>query len=777
MNNRVNRLERVGKRILPALLFALLVLGAYSSALLSRRNFAGRDLLVYNLPMEKTVHDAYARGQLPVWSPEISGGRPLLPNPNAGALYPLRAVLAGLPFPAAVRVFPILHWIAAGVGTIFLLGSLGLSRAGAWTGGVTYVFSGVGVSEVFYPHIQPGMALLPWILWALARPAASRGGKLVVLSILFGLVFLAGDVFTSGIAIVSCALWALLEENRAERSAAFVLLALAVLLGGLLALPQILATSLWAAETNRGVLGMKLGDSFFFSIHPVRLLELVVPYPLGWTWTLENADVWGWSLFRGKAMGVFSTLYAGAFAVIALVTSWTSRERGARFARFLFVFALLVSVLPSLVPASWERFPSPLPLRNPEKFAVAMTFALALFAGLAFDRLRHAHRRPRGMLAVGGLFCVATVATAVFRDPVARAAVRAIEGDPSLSRIAADRLPAALAEGGLLWVATIISLDLLRRPGRTALVGSLALLTLVLITANRKIARTLTELEMFSPTPFARYLDRADPDRAYRTLGESIYRSEKISLDFANRDDDYTDAGRRLWIYSTSTFWSRGTVFNLDFDVGDLSRVESLRQFSILTAGSPESARLFGSLGLRWGIRFRDQKAMPGYERFGGDFLQDWDELKGALPHVRLVESWREEITPLSALNTIPRLGPQEVVLETGVRQRGRARAGMVRIHENWPERLVVSVEAPDPTWLFVLRGYWSHRTVHLDGRPVEVVPAQVAFSAVPVPAGRHTIEWRETVPGIEISRWGPVLFVLMAAGLAARDRRTRRPA
>ena len=31
----------------------------------------------------------------------------------------------------------------------------------------TYVFSGVSVSESFYPHIQPGMTLLPWILWAL----------------------------------------------------------------------------------------------------------------------------------------------------------------------------------------------------------------------------------------------------------------------------------------------------------------------------------------------------------------------------------------------------------------------------------------------------------------------------------------------------------------------------------------------------------------------------------------------------------------------------------
>jgi hypothetical protein len=96
------------RRALPGVLFALLVIGVYAGPLFFRRNFAGRDLLTYNLPVERAVHDAYARGRLPVWIPEISGGRPLLPNPNSGAFYPVRPLLSLVRFPAAARLYPVL---------------------------------------------------------------------------------------------------------------------------------------------------------------------------------------------------------------------------------------------------------------------------------------------------------------------------------------------------------------------------------------------------------------------------------------------------------------------------------------------------------------------------------------------------------------------------------------------------------------------------------------------------------------------------------------------
>ncbi len=47
----------------------------------------------------------------------------------------------------------------------------------------------------------------------------------------------------------------------------------------------------------------------------------------------------------------------------------------------------------------------------------------------------------------------------------------------------------------------------------------------------------------------------------------------------------------------------------------------------------------------------------------------------------------------------------------------------------------------------------WRHRVVLLDSREVDVVPAQLAFSAIPVPAGSHRIEWRESFPGWSVSR------------------------
>jgi hypothetical protein len=94
---------------------------------------------------------------------------------------------------------------------------------------------------------------------------------------------------------------------------------------------------------------------------------------------------------------------------------------------------------------------------------------------------------------------------------------------------------------------------------------------------------------------------------------------------------------------------------------------------------------------------------------------------------------------------------------------------------QNDPERLIVDVVALDPGWLFVLRGFWLHRSVQIDGRPVADFPAQVAFSAVPIPAGRHRVEWRELVPGGNVSRWGPVVFVLLSAVLLTRERRRKK--
>jgi hypothetical protein len=487
---------------------------------------------------------------------------------------------------------------------------------------------------------------------------------------------------------------------------------------------------------------------------------------------LDASQVWTRSVFHGKAVGLFTTLFAGGFAVVGAVALRRERLRGARFGRVLALVALVLAVAPSLIPASWRGLASPIPLRNPEKFAVGLALALAVLAGLAFDRFRRKPPGSRGMVVIAAALGLCAAAAWMWTKPAGRVALRLVGETSGSESLAGEKLAAAFAEAGLLWVATLLALESLRLRTRYGPAIALALLTLVPIAANRKIARTAREEAVFAPTPFAQFQRKLDPHGQYRTMGASGYRPPSaLEESNAANDPGQLEFSRRNWNDYTPALWGRGVVFNRDFDSGDFSRLQSLRAFSLVAARYREGSAFFGALALRWGIRFRDQDPLPGYHRVGGDPLMDWDEHERPYPDIRLLTDWREETGAVPALNSIPRLAAGQVVIESGQSRRGAARPGRLRIFENSPERLRLEADAPDPTWLFVERGFWNYRQVILDRRPTEDFPAQLAFSAVRVPAGRHAIEWRECAPGGSISRWGPVLFALAVLLLVSPGR------
>ncbi len=739
------------------LLLLLLVLAAYADPLLTHRTFVGRDIVPYNLPLEKAVHDAWGRGRIPVWWDAISGGRPLLPNPNAGVFYPMRVGLAAVTFPLAMRLFPIGHWFLAGWGMLCLMRAAGGSRAGAWVAAVSYAFSGVVVSEVFYTNFLPGAALLPWSLWALARPGGGRIPRLIPIAFVYGLMLLAGDAFSVAIAVLSGVLWILLETPRAERPGQALRLGTGLLLGGLLALPQVVATALVAPETRRAVTGIRLREVFQFSIPPARLLELAVPYPFGPAWSMDLSLDWGAGAFRR----FFTSFFVGPIAVYGLLSRFRESPPGTRFARAVTVICLALALVGNLVPRAWAEWTSPIPLRYPEKLMLGAALGLSVAAGTAVDRLR---RRgvTRGVLA-GALALAAAAVAAWLLPSAAGALVSASVGAAAAPRELAGReLSGALADAGLLWGATAIAIVLLAVEDRARLRAALVLLTVVPVAAGRPIAQTQSADAVYQPTAFARAIARRDPEGVFRGIDESPYQTTRLRAVSERGDWGGTAHYRESWLYYTATLWGRSPVFNGDLDVGDFSRFESLRQVSYLAALRTDSAPFFRSLSLRHGVRFRDQDPIAGFRAFGGDALRVFDENPEALPPIRLVESWREEAGPVQALAALPRLSAQQVVIETGREAAGSARPGTLRVLARTPEALSLATTALDPTWLFVLRGDWDFRSVRVDGRAVPVHTAQLAFSAVRIPAGAHRVEWREEAPGLEVSRWGPVAALLI---------------
>ena len=772
------------------LAFLLLVAVVWANPLFVHRSFAGRDLIAYNLPTEKAIHDAYTRGHFPLWVEEISGGRPLLPNPNAGALYPVRMLLALFPFPIAAKLFPILHWALAGLGTLALARRLSVSRAGSWIAGVTYAFSGVVVSDVFFPHVLPGAAVMPWVVWVLVgagagTPSPSFAARALGLSLLFAASILSGDPFTFGMAILAGLGGIAFAAPRLERGALVGLLAVSVGLAALAALPQILATALWIPETHRAVTGVTWREALQFSVSPWRFLELVVPYPFGPVWTNDIRTCWGWSLFSGKMMGLFLTLYAGSLSAIALGVTWPLRTPAARLGRFLVAAAAVLSASWFLIPAAWREHAAPVALRNPEKFALLLPFGLALLCGAALDALAARPRLPRWILGVGVALTLAAVAAVAWPGGAARVGLASIGATRTdLVDVAARELPAALAEGASLWIATAVGLDLARSrkagPAAVSTLAGLALLTLIPIAATRRIGWTFRQEEVFAPPPAVRWMAKRDPENRYRTLGEMAYRPpQALEAAESGYDLGFLEIVRRNFDTHAMVLWGRGAVLNGDFDNGDLSRVESVRMLSGMGDRFRDPGALFASLALRFGIRYRDQlPPVAGFAPVRTVGNDAWDENPAALPDIRLATEWREEPDALSALRDLQSLGPGAIVVESGrtavSAPNGAAGTAGVKIISRSPERLLLETDSASPGWLFVLRGFWRHRVVRVDGVEAEVVPAQLAFSAIAVPAGRHRVEWEESFPGWSISRFGPVLYGLAIAGLFVRARAHR---
>jgi len=747
------------------LAFLLLVIVAYADPLFTHRTFIGRDLLPYNIPLEKAVHDAWSRGRVPVWWDAISGGRPLLPNPNAGVFYPVRMALAGVAFPEAMRLFPIVHWILGGWGMLALMRVCGGSRAAAWVAAASFAFSGVLVSEVFYFNFLPGAALLPWSLWALARRPPRRLPRIVPVALVYGLMLLAGDAFSLVIAASSAVLWILLETAREERAGRALELLAGLVVAALLALPQIVATGLVAPETRRMISGFRLQEVLTFSVRPARLLELVVPFPFGPAWSMDLSLDWGAAAFRR----FFTTLFVGPIALIGILRTFPGSPRGARFARVLAVGGIALAVAGSFVPDAWGSLTSPIPLRYPEKFMLAAAFGLALAAGIAVDGLRRGRAGISAIVGVAAALALAAVAARLAPEAAGRF-VAAAAGAPAGDRMRVGLgLPGALSEAGLLWMATALGIALLRGDRLPRLAGALALLTLVPVASNRKIAQSAGDDAVFPPTPFARVVAKRDPGRVYRELDESLYQTTALRGPSERGDWGGTSHYRSTWIYYTQSLWGRGTVLNGDLDAGDFSRLWSLREVSYLAALRSDSAPFFSALALRYGSRYRDQDPIAGFRPFGGDAFRVWDENPDAQPRIRLLERWREEVGPVRALSAIPRLSPAEIVIETARGGTGSARPGRVLVESESPEAFSLWTESPDPTWLFVLRGDWEYRSVLLDGRPAAVFPAQLAFSAVPIPAGTHRVEWRERAPGLEISLLGPLAALVIVGVSLAR--------
>src|SRR5947209_7602093 len=207
------------------------------------------------------------RGIIPFWDPHQFCGTPFLANSQSAVLYPLHLLLldlpAGLPVARAVALLAAVHLALAGFLTYLWLRALRLSRFAAVLGGIAFMLSGFVVTWLELPSFLAVACWLPLLFLTVHRVLAAPSlARAAAVAAAVGLTLLGGHLQVAFYCLLGAGFYAVwgsgvqaFRRSRVQASGpvslnartperlnarSLVFLILALLLGAMLAAPQLL---------------------------------------------------------------------------------------------------------------------------------------------------------------------------------------------------------------------------------------------------------------------------------------------------------------------------------------------------------------------------------------------------------------------------------------------------------------------------------------------------------------------------------------------------------
>lgn len=793
----------------------------------------GYDLFTYFFPAKTYAVAALGGGTLPLWNPYLYFGAPFLANVQMAVLYPPDLLFAVLSFPRAVALSQWLHLVLAGAGMYALARwGWGLDAVGGAIGALA--FSGGGFFGAHMGHLNQvhAAAWLPWITLAALRLAASLGTAplpisrrcrgshsgtpgwlnrsltwLVAGGVAVALQLTAGHTQEAYYSLFAVGLlgaaYTVAPPARAPRRwthlPAFGGIALN---GALLAGAQLLpAAELSRLSYRQG--GVPLADAVAIGVERMYVLESLLP-----TFTsLPSQEVTGY-------VGVTAL----ALAVSALAVSAARRTVLALSGLTLLAIALAMGGYTPLYALFYDWVPGFASFRAPGRWLLISTFSLAGLAAHGATALRWgrtgaerealARRYSLALTAAVGLLVFFTWRTNE---------VRAVQWLPH-ARVVVVWGTLALGDVALgLW--SIVS-----RPGwaRTAIAGGLAL---ELFAAAREMEYNRPgEPELYlQPPAIAGYLaaravpsDTGETDSGAAGRVLSIAVEERLDGARLRQVSPREDGDHRRYASMREALKpSLGMAYGLPtidgYDGGllptrDYSRFKSL----LVTSQAPVphytlpaqldgrvDRELLGTLNVRY-VLTDGRNGAPGAgwelhpEAPGAAWLYENTEAqpRATLVH-RIVPASLAEAATLPALGAIdlrhealvglaadasapPQLGPLLGRAATALSALDGGPTRRAEIVRYSPQELELETESDTAALLVVWDSYYPGWRATVDGLPAPVLPANVVFRGVPLPAGAHRVRlWFDPL-SVKLGFAVSAIAVLLNTGgalLAARPR------
>ena len=160
-------------RWLPALLLAVVVLLPYhrlvtGNAIPIPDDVGASDLADGEFPIRVEAGRIARSGELPVWTPRVMTGMPIVVDPLSLGLF------AVLPPSLALGILIGFLLLTSATGTYALARHLGASQSGAFLSGFAFAWSGFFICQMRHLGIIETVAFFPWALYCLERASAGH---------------------------------------------------------------------------------------------------------------------------------------------------------------------------------------------------------------------------------------------------------------------------------------------------------------------------------------------------------------------------------------------------------------------------------------------------------------------------------------------------------------------------------------------------------------------------------------------------------------------------
>lgn len=359
-----------------------------------------RDISFTHYPRSVELRSILHAGELPLWNPFEHFGEPVAANPNYLLFYPTSWLPWLLPPAYGFKLHFILNFFLLAGGSFLLAQRAGLRPASCYLAGALFAFSGPSLSLGNFYNMLPTVAWMAPALLA-ADYQMRRGGwcGAAGLASVLALQLFAGEPLTSLVTAAMALAWSVTFYGdfcrppwaRANRMVLGRLLLSMALTVGLSAVQ--LFPALAHMQFSRRAGGLSFDLAFFWSLHPLKLLEMLVPEFFG-------SDLVHWRLpwlYLDGREPLFLSVFIGVVPVaLALAAAVVRADRLTRFWMAVVIVGLLLALgrFTALSYLLYYVIPIFRVVRFPVKLLLPVTLGLAQLAALGLDQLLSEKARP-----------------------------------------------------------------------------------------------------------------------------------------------------------------------------------------------------------------------------------------------------------------------------------------------------------------------------------------------------------------------------------------------